>query len=237
MTEKSCSVCKVFKSLDEFAKDNRATDGRASNCKECQSIKRKAWADKQETKPKASEAKASAIREAGEKTCSKCRETKPLSEYHKDKRNADGLYGHCKSCHYAMTQTYAHTEKGKESIRQSAKANYEERGGREKSRIRNAKPSSIEKRAEYRQTEAGKEAQGRKDAKRRQEQIQKLRAKDAVNNAIKRGALPLVNTLKCARCDNQAEEFHHESYAMEDFLRVTPLCKSCHAKTYTETYE
>lgn len=227
----------MFKSLDEFAKDNRAVDGRASNCKSCQSIKRKAWADKQERKPKVSEVRATAILEAGEKTCSKCGETKPLSEYHKDKRNADGLYGHCKSCHYAMTQAYAHTDKGKESIKQSAKVNYEERGGREKSRIRNAKPSAIEKRAEYRQTEAGREAQRRKDEKRRREQVQKLRAKDAVNNAVKSGALPLVSTLKCAQCGNPAEEYHHISYAREDFLRVTPLCKSCHAKTYVETYE
>lgn len=237
MAEKHCSVCDVLKPLEDYAKDNRSSDGRASNCKSCQAIKRKAWADKQERKPKVSEVRAAAIIEAGVKACSKCGEIKPLSEYHKDKRNMDGLYGHCKSCHYAMTQAYSHTEKGKESISRSAKENYKERGGREKSRIRNAKPESIERRAEYRQTEAGREAQKRKDEKRRRENFQQIKAKNAVNHAVAAGVLPSVHTQKCARCGNQADEYHHISYAEEDFLRVTPLCKSCHAKTYVQTYE
>lgn len=32
------------------------------------------------------------------KTCTKCKETKPLSEFHNDKRNPDGYHSWCKDC-------------------------------------------------------------------------------------------------------------------------------------------
>lgn len=237
MEKKACSVCKMFKSLDEFPRDNRAKDGRASNCKQCQSAKRKAWADKQESKPKVSDVRATAILQAGEKRCSKCGEVKPLTEYHKDARNKDGFYGHCKACHYKMTHAYEQTERGKAVVSKSRREWYEERGGREITRARSARPSAIQQRALYRQTEAGKEAQKRKDKKRVLVHPQKIKAKNAVNHAVASGILPAVSTMKCVRCGNQAEHYHHESYAKEDFLRVIPLCQECHARTYTQPYK
>lgn len=239
MANKSCSVCKEIKSLDEFPKDNRAVDGRAANCKLCQSIKRKAWADKQEKKPKVSEVRAAAILAAGEKKCSKCGETKPLSEYHADKRNKDGLYGHCKSCHYSMTHAYETSERGREVVSKSKRKAYYERGGRERDRYKNARESARLKRAEYLKTEAGREAVKRKDKRRWLFHPEKIRAKSAVNKAVASGALPPVTTLICATpgCENQAMEYHHESYAEENFLRVIPLCKKHHAETYTNIHK
>ena len=35
------------------------------------------------------------------KTCTKCGETKPLTEFHKHKRNRDGRQGRCKPCNIA----------------------------------------------------------------------------------------------------------------------------------------
>lgn len=36
------------------------------------------------------------------KTCRKCREAKPLSEFYKSPSTKDGLYGSCKDCHKAV---------------------------------------------------------------------------------------------------------------------------------------
>lgn len=33
------------------------------------------------------------------KTCKRCNESKPLSDFYKEKRSPDGLYARCKSCH------------------------------------------------------------------------------------------------------------------------------------------
>lgn len=237
MADKSCSVCKKVKSLEEFPKDPRARDGHASNCKECQAIKRKAWADKQEKKPKKSEVRAAAILAAGEKPCSKCGKIKPLDEYHKDPRAKDGRYPHCAKCHYEMTHAYEQTEHGKAVVSKSRHKAYIERCGKEKGRIRNSKPQAKARRVVYQMSEAGREAQKRKDRKRQESSPEKNKARRVVRGAVASGILPPVNTLLCAQCGNQAEEYHHRSYLEEDFLRVTPLCRRCHAKTYTTVYD
>ena len=36
-----------------------------------------------------------------QKQCTKCLETKPLDEYYKHRKSADGHYSHCKKCHTA----------------------------------------------------------------------------------------------------------------------------------------
>jgi len=57
-----------------------------------------------------------------------------------------------------------------------------------------------------------------------------LKAKHAVENAIKTGKLPKVDSLQCA-CGNQAAEYHHhKGYAPEHWLDVIPVCKKCHSK-------
>lgn len=47
------------------------------------------------------------------RTCSKCAKAKPLSEYHRDKRSADGYRRQCKSCRCAQTMEwwYANQER------------------------------------------------------------------------------------------------------------------------------
>lgn len=47
------------------------------------------------------------------KTCNWCKETKPISEFYKDKRNKDGLRGHCIACHKAYLARYRDTNKEK----------------------------------------------------------------------------------------------------------------------------
>jgi len=44
--------------------------------------------------------------ETPQKTCTKCKEVKPINEFHKHKRGNDGFYCHCKSCCSELAKTY-----------------------------------------------------------------------------------------------------------------------------------
>lgn len=237
MDTKQCSRCSETKPLEQFPPDKRARDGRASHCRVCQGKAKKAWTDKQSKNPSARKERIAQILSSGLKACSKCAQVKTLDQFYKDKRNGDGLSGHCIECHYKMTRAYEQSEHGKAVISKAKREAYYKRGGKDKARTSNATPKAKAQRIVYAMSEAGREAQRRKDAKRQQTSPEKNRARRVVRDAVASGVLPPVNTLKCAHCANMAEEYHHVSYAEEDFLRVTPLCKTCHAKTYTTTYE
>ena len=51
------------------------------------------------------------------KKCSKCREMKPLNEFHKEKKSKDGLQGYCKPCrHKDGKKQYADPDSAKNSL-------------------------------------------------------------------------------------------------------------------------
>lgn len=45
------------------------------------------------------------------KTCSKCKETKPVDEFHKSKQNKDGYRGSCKPCMNSSSRAYHHANR------------------------------------------------------------------------------------------------------------------------------
>jgi len=53
------------------------------------------------------------------KQCSKCNETKSLSEFYRDKGRKDGHEYQCKSCKSAYERQYAKTDKYKQKIRRA----------------------------------------------------------------------------------------------------------------------
>ena len=53
-------------------------------------------------------------------------------------------------------------------------------------------------------------------------------AQSVVGAEVQGGRLRPASTYKCHGCDNQAQQYHHESYAPADRLCVVPLCRSCH---------
>ncbi len=64
---------------------------------------------------------------------------------------------------------------------------------------------------------------------RRYKDRQKIRARDAVSNAIKRGELPPAQQCSCVRCGQPAAAYHHhKGYRRENFLDVKPVCHDCH---------
>ena len=168
------------------------------------------------------------------KCCTKCGKELPLTEFYPTKKNKVGLYAHCKACHYVMTRKNLTTEEGKAKARKASLRWYHERGGKEKNRITSSSDARRESRAEYERSEAGKVSRRKQYQKRKQEKPQYLKAKNKVNNAIKRGDIPPVHTQECRECGEQAVDYHHPNY--DQPLYVIPLCKKCHAETYTDPH-
>lgn len=65
---------------------------------------------------------------------------------------------------------------------------------------------------------------------------QKIQARDAVSNAIKRGEMPRAQDCACAECGGTAVAYHHHrGYRTEHFLDVVPLCADCHQTAEDKT--
>jgi len=70
--------------------------------------------------------------------------------------------------------------------------------------------------------------------KRKRQNHAQVRARAAVNSAVRAGKMVPAKFLHCVRCENEAAEYHHWSYLPEHRLEVIPLCKQCHVETYRE---
>jgi hypothetical protein len=99
-TEKECTHCKEVFSLDHFYVDAQKFDGRGTKCKGC--IKKVQTRD---NKPKI---------DVTEYNCLKCRETKPLEEFHKLKRTKTGHKYKCKKCELSEAKERYHRKKGED---------------------------------------------------------------------------------------------------------------------------
>ena len=143
--------------------------------------------------------------------CTKCNRTLPQSCYFKDRSRPDGLDSWCKACKKA----YAQSKSGK-AAHLKAMQKYREHGtGKEADR-------------RYEQSVKGKHSRCRQGAKHRLKYPEKHKARTAVGNAIKAGALPHPTTLNCV-CGHFAREYHHHlGYAPEHRLDVIPMCIQCH---------
>lgn len=71
----------------------------------------------------------------------------------------------------------------------------------------------------------------------RRENRERVQAQWAVNDAVKAGLMPHVKTLACVRCGAPATEYHHWSYAPDQWLVVEAMCAACHARADIERRE
>lgn len=55
------------------------------------------------------------------KTCVKCKQEKPLLEFHKNSRSSDGLHSYCKDCNRAQALAHIKAEKARKTLARAAK--------------------------------------------------------------------------------------------------------------------
>jgi len=54
------------------------------------------------------------------------------------------------------------------------------------------------------------------------------KAREAVGVAIRKGLLARASECSCARCGEQANEYHHPSYDRDKWTDVVAVCHQCH---------
>lgn len=162
------------------------------------------------------------------KTCTKCGQVKPLSEFyfHKSGRKAGKPWGFCKECDQARGRKYreAYPERFAE-VHRAYRA-------RNRDRMR-ARYYESAKDPEFRAKRAAWTRRWRQE-KRKSFQVSNKLAYYAVRNAVRRGDFPPATTMVCEVCQEaQAKQWHHhKGYAPENFLDVAALCVDCHGKVH-----
>lgn len=188
------------------------------------------------------------------KTCSKCKESKSLSEFTQRKtgKQAGTYEGRCKNCLRLTSREYRarHPERAaasraqtRDKYREQRNAEYRERlaADSEYRKKRNDKSRAWREQnrqhiAEYNATRfdeqpelmrAAIKASGKKSPER-------IKAHKSVSYAVKMGKFPPAWTMVCEHCQEaQAGHYHHhKGYSQEFKLDVIALCTECHGKAH-----
>jgi hypothetical protein len=154
------------------------------------------------------------------KRCPACGETKPTTEYHRNRGTKDGLRAYCKSCHCEHARQYR--EDNREAVRERNRLRYmairdnirETAAVRAREWYKNNRETALEYQRNYR------------DAC-----IERCNARDALNHAIRSGKVSRPE--QCEDCGNiERLDGHHDSYAEEHWLNVRWLCRGCHKRLH-----
>ena len=146
------------------------------------------------------------------KSCCRCGNVFPLSEFYRDKRRKDGRYPRCRRCHAEAVRRWRdnNLEKARANDRQWKARNPDKHNAWNKRWQRN----NAEKVRAW--TQRWKE-----------ENPEKRSAHTIVASAIKRGALVRA---PCLICGNEDADGHHDNYARP--LDVVWLCRSHHIERH-----
>lgn len=82
-----------------------------------------------------------------------------------------------------------------------------------------------------RNLETWKESKRKSADKERKNKPEKIKARLAVRDAIRKGIILPVSECICKDCGVTACDYHHEDYLFP--LEVVPLCRGCHTKRHT----
>jgi len=182
-------------------------------------------------------------------------ELQPLDNFYPDKRSKDGKQSHCRDCHRAFAEAYKYKEKTKPKNKICTKQDCSRLGElqpidnfyvmlnspdghisyckecskkKESSRYYEKRDEILEKsRYDWETNKNGRKDKTIPSNPNRKDTPQR-KAQSAVANAIQGKDFPPAKTLKCERCKEQAQAYHHYSYKKEDWLNVIPLCHKCH---------
>jgi len=97
--ELRCSKCGQVKPAEQFCPDNRRPSGYSSHCKACH----RAYYKKRPT--------AKPLKPGDTKRCTKCDETKPVSEFRQNTHYRTGYVSQCKDCQRAMARAWKRRNK------------------------------------------------------------------------------------------------------------------------------
>lgn len=168
----------------------------------------------------------------GFKTCAKCKEVKPVSDFYQTKSGprAGEYHTYCSDCQRADCREYheINRDRRRADIAEYRRQNKEELSRKE--RERRADPVYREKRKEA--LRQWRELNSEHVAIYNRSQQAKARA--AVNKAVLRGDLPHATTQVCTLCEEaSAKEYHHYAgYEPENWYEVIPLCTVCHGREH-----
>jgi hypothetical protein len=144
------------------------------------------------------------------KVCRECKTEKPLSDFYKHSRMADGHLNKCAEC--VKSRVAKHREANLEKIQAYDK-------------LRSNQPHRIKARKEYAKTEQGKEAHRRGLKAYHERCPMRYAAHVITGNAIRDGKL--IRASNCSVCGSTEKiEGHHDDYTKP--LEVRWLCKKCH---------
>lgn len=179
------------------------------------------------------------------KTCSRCKKEKTKGEFYKSSARGDGLDPWCKECRGKYSKSAA-AKKAKRKYHKSEKYKLVVERHKSTEKYRETKKAWAKNRfgvdsvkeamrlaaKEYRSTKRGRETKKITDGRYRDNNPNKVRAWEAVTNAVNSGVIPPAKKLPCQDCGKQAREYHHESYEYDRRLDVIPLCNRCHNKRH-----
>lgn len=176
------------------------------------------------------------------KTCSRCRETKSRSDFTRRRSASDGLESYCRVCKGKAAAEYrARNKQGftnevpatkrcaRCKLNKSSSDFSFERTSRDglQGYCKSCKSLIV---SIWSKTREGKASKRKADARQRAKNPHKIKARNAVNRAIRQGRLRPPTTLKCAYCDDHPgnQYHHHLGYDPEHWLDVIAVCIPCH---------
>jgi hypothetical protein len=182
------------------------------------------------------------------KTCHRCKENKPESEYQRNPGTKDGLQSSCRACVSIMNKAWvaankernAATDKAyRETHRDQRNAKRQEwRAGcrAEQAEVNNSWREINRESINARRQEIRNADPERTRALRRAEYLrfrEQRKAHNAVNHAVRDGRLEPVMSFCCVLCGLPAEQYHHHNgYDDDHLLDVIPVCKRCHGRQH-----
>lgn len=157
------------------------------------------------------------------KKCSKCKKTKPISDFSPDKRRQSGLKSECRECKRIADKQYRDNPLYRDRIKVAQRRKDEKRNGRIPSKRTPRNP-------------VGRNADNYGASLKRwhNKNPEAHRAHDVVYRASERGEFPKAHEKRCHECGKQAAHYHHFlGYEPEHWFDVVPLCNSCHRKRHS----
>jgi hypothetical protein len=112
--EKICNKCNVKKPIGDFNRNIQMKDGYFGACKPCMLVDKKARLA----------AKQDVLDSGQSKTCTSCKTYKLVTDFNKNKENADGFSSRCKECYSLSYQSNKEYHNARSLLRY-----YKKRGG------------------------------------------------------------------------------------------------------------